>query len=132
MICSLKRFPNKYAHKNKYLPADCVLMKVVDSESCLWVSDILQFPFVGMHSQDLSWCFCHRIGEMRKHLTFGQEIKETPLSSYKPTASVPKQAVWEGAIAKAGNGRTRGSIRHLLSWDEGEGSLNDVYCDNTT
>lgn len=134
-------FPNKYAHKNKYLPADCTLMKVVDSENWLWVSDILQVAFVGMHSQDAAWGFCHRIGKMEKHLTYGKEIEETPFNSYKLTVSVPNSGssggCSEGTVLfpKLGMGeplRTRGSTGHLLSWDAGEGSLNDLYCDNTT
>lgn len=75
-------------------------MKVVDSENWLWVSDIPQVTFVGMHSRDAAWGFCHRIGKMEKHLTYGKEIKKKkpPLIRTNLQSVSQTRAVQEGAL----------------------------------
>lgn len=50
-----------------------------------------------MHSQDAAWCFCHRIGKVKKHLTYGIEIKQKKPPSIDTNLQCPNQAAQESA-----------------------------------
>lgn len=75
-----------------------------------WVSNIPQLTFIGMHSQDAAWCFCHRVGKMKKHLTCEKEIKQKkPPSIHTKLESVSQnQAVQRGAERE---------LCHCQSWE---------------